>query len=228
MDIGRIAPTPKPEDLPLLKRSLPSAPDRNDDNDDSDNDYYPEYPRYVQPDKNSMEIANESSAKAIVTPAASVSSAIAIPAASDSSTITTPVVPLSGVEPAALGATTGTEATVDVIMSPSLTPSIPATNRIRSEDKVSLGDEESIPEAMGPQIADPATNTDEDMIPEAMGPQIALPTKDIDMGMNLANQDDPLEFASSYLMLYRVPNLEEFTTIQNLTSTIAAPTRPDD
>ena len=40
MDIGRTAPTPKPEDLPLLKRSPPYAPDGNDD-DDSDDDYYP-------------------------------------------------------------------------------------------------------------------------------------------------------------------------------------------
>ena len=222
MDIGRTAPTPKPEDLPLLKRSLPSAPDGNDDDDDSDDDYYPEYPGYVQPDKNSTEITNESSAEATVTPAASVSSAITIPAASDSSAITTPVTPLSGVEPAALGATTGTEAAVDVIMSSSLTPSIPATNRIRSEDEVSLGDEESIPETMGPQIVNPAMNTDEDTIPEAMGPQIPLPTEDTDMGTNLTNEDDPLEFASSHLMLYGVPNSEEFATIQNLTSTIAA------
>ena len=74
---------------------------------------------------------------------------------------------------------------------------------------------------MGPQIANPAMNTDKDMIPEAMGPQISLPTEDIDMGTNLANKDDPLEFASSHLMLYGVPNSEEFATIQNLTSTIA-------
>ena len=128
MDIGRTAPMPKPEDLPLLKRSLPSAPDGNNDDDDSDDDYYPEYPGYVQPDKNSMEITNESSAKVIVTPAASVSSTIAIPAASDSSVIMMPIAPLSGVEPAVLGVTMGTEAAVDVIMSSSLTPSIPATN----------------------------------------------------------------------------------------------------
>ena len=37
MDVGKKAPTPKPEDLPLLGGPPPSAPD---DDDDSDGDQY--------------------------------------------------------------------------------------------------------------------------------------------------------------------------------------------
>jgi len=38
-DVGRKAPAPKPEDLPLLKKILRTAPSDHDNSDSDDNDY---------------------------------------------------------------------------------------------------------------------------------------------------------------------------------------------
>lgn len=56
-----------------------------------------------------------------------------------------------------------------------------------------------------------------------MGPQI--PTLTFTVESEVMTQEDiipdPLEFASSYLMLYGVPTSENFTTVQALVSAIA-------
>ena len=55
-----------------------------------------------------------------------------------------------------------------------------------------------------------------------MGPQIPTPTVEADMDIDVGVVNDPLEFASSCLILYGVPTSEDFTSIQSLISTIAA------
>jgi hypothetical protein len=210
MDIGKKAPTPKPEDLSRLKGSPPPTPNDDDDDDGSDDDYYPTYRGHVQPDQDLEETVGEPSTSAISAPAAQNPSAIATPAAS-----------VLDIELAASGANTETKTVTDVIMSPLLITTIPALNRTRQEDEVSLGDDEFAPETMGPQILPSITDTDVGMIPEPMGPQIPILVEDTDTRMDVVDENDPLEFASSCLMLYGVPTSEEFTTIRNLISTIA-------
>jgi hypothetical protein len=205
-DVGRKAPTPKPEDLPYLGGSLPSPPGNNDD-DDSDDDHYPAYRGYVQPVQDSTETIDIPS-----------SSTIAVPAAQDTSAIASSIAPVS---PAALGATTETVTITDVSRTSTFTPTISTTSRKQSEDEVSLGDEESAPETKDPQIPTPTMIIDINVTPEAMGPQIPIVIEDTDMRTEVADENDPLEFASSYLMLYGVPTSEEFPTVQGLTSTIA-------
>ena len=55
-----------------------------------------------------------------------------------------------------------------------------------------------------------------------MGPQIAVPATDLDVRMSDEITEDPLEFASSHLMLYGIPTSEDFSTVQTLVNTIAS------
>lgn len=45
---------------------------------------------------------------------------------------------------------------------------------------------------------------------------------DTDFRMGDMTIKDPLEFASSHLMLYKIPTSEDFITVQNLVTTIAS------
>ena len=144
MDGGRKAPTPRPEDLPLLKRPSSSAP--NDDNDDSDGDQYPEYRGYILPKQSSAILPNEST---IDEPAAQ------IPVSEPAPILNRPIESMTAKpaaqnqlsEPAASGTNARTELNAMETISLPLTPLSPMTHRARSEDEVSLGD---VPEPMGP------------------------------------------------------------------------------
>ena len=74
----------------------------------------------------------------------------------------------------------------------------------RSEDEVSLGDEDPVEEAMGPQI--PAE----------------LPVEDVVMRESVAVVEDPLEFATSCLMIYGILLSVDFETMQTIVTNLAA------
>ena len=198
-DVNKVAPTLKPEDLPLLKKSPP--PTSNDD-DDSDDDHYPEYRGYVPPSQDPPVTHKESDESATIEPAAQVSTSEpspSVPNQPGESATTMPAAQASLSESAASGTSMGAELST---METAATPLIPSSfipNRMRSEDEVSLGED-----------------------PEPMGPQITIPATDIDVRMDDAPLEDPLEFASSYLMLYGVPSSEDFTTVQTLITSIAS------
>ena len=111
----------------------------------------------------------------------------------------TPAAQILVPDPAAIGTTMRTEPSTMETTNHPHTPLIPMTNQVRSEDKVLLGDN-----------------------PRPMGPQIPIPTTDTDFRMGDTTIEDPLEFASSYLMLYRISTSEDFITVQNLVTTIAS------
>ena len=195
MDVGKKAPTPKPEDLPLLGRPPPSAPD---DDDDSDSDQYPEYRGYVPPKSNSTRDAYEPDESAIAEPTAPVQVQASEPTTStldesDKSATAEPAAQTSISEPTASGANTRTESSPMEAVNSLFVPPLPMTNLTRSEDEVSLGED-----------------------PEPMGPQIAAPAMDLDVRMSNEIVEDPLEFASSHLMLYGIPTSEDFSTVQTL------------
>ena len=192
MDIGKEAPTLRPEDLPLLGGPPPSAPD---DDDDSDGNQYPEYRGYIPPKPNSMIIPD------VAKPTAPVSEAepsTSVPDESDKSATTKPTAQVSVLEPTALGMDTRTElSTMEMINAPLNLPP-PTMNQTRSEDEVSLGDDL-----------------------EPMGPQISVPATDPDIRMSDTAMEDRLEFALSHLMLYGIPSSEDFAAVQTLVTTIA-------
>ncbi|EDR14504.1 uncharacterized protein LACBIDRAFT_305160 [Laccaria bicolor S238N-H82] len=115
-----------------------------------------------------------------------------------------PATPSVQTEPAALGATSSSG--VNPIESHQIPPPLPvqAVNHARNEDEVSIGDEDLIHEAMGPQI-----------------PPLTF-TVDSEIRTEEAPAADPFKFASSFLMLYGISTLEGFSTIQNLITSIAA------
>ena len=86
--------------------------------------------------------------------------------------------------------------------SPVLSPVIPSQPR-RVEDEVSLGEEDPEEETMGPQI--PAE----------------LPMEDVVMGESVGVAEDLLEFATSCLMIYRIPLTVDFRTVQTIVSNLA-------
>ena len=90
----------------------------------------------------------------------------------------------------------------DVSPLPVLPPIVPSQSR-RSEDEVSLGDKDPVDEAMGPQIS------------------VELPMEDVVMRESVAVTEDPLEFATSCLMLYGIPLSESFESVQNIVSDLA-------
>ena len=199
MDVGKKAPTPKPEDLPLLGRPPPSAPD---DDDDSDGDQYPEYRGYVPPKSSSTIDPHEPDKSAIAEPAAPVQASEPTTSTLDESgksATAEPAAQTSISEPAASGANTRTESSPMEAVDSLFVPPLPTTNLTRSEDEVSLGED-----------------------PEPMGPQIAVPATDLDVRMSDEIAEDPLEFASSHLMLYGIPTSEDFSTVQTLVNTIAS------
>ena len=71
------------------------------------------------------------------------------------------------------------------------------------EDEVSLGDEDPVNKAMGPQIS------------------VELPVEDVIMRISVAVTEDPLEFATLCLMIYGIPLLESLESIQNIVSDLA-------
>ena len=106
-------------------------------------------------------------------------------------------------ETAATGTTTSPLIVMeDINPSPVLPPIIPSQPR-RSEDKVSLGDEDPVEETMGPQI--PAELLVEDVI----------------MREGMAVAEDSLEFTTSCLMIYGIPLLVDFRTVQTIVSSLA-------
>lgn len=111
----------------------------------------------------------------------------------------TPAAQILVPEPAAIGATMRIEPSMTETTNHPHTPLVPRSNQGQSKDKVSLGDN-----------------------PEPMGPQIPIPMTDTDFRMGDKTIKDSLEFASSYLMLYGIPTSEDFTTVQNLVTTIAS------
>ena len=127
MDVGKKAPTPKPEDLPLLGRSPPSAPD---DDDDSDSDQYPEYRGYVPPKSNSTRDAYEPDKSAIAEPAAPVQ--VSEPTTStldesNKSATAEPAAQTSTSEPAASGANMRTELSPMEAVNSLFVPPLPTT-----------------------------------------------------------------------------------------------------
>ena len=189
MDVGKKAPTPRPKDLPLLK--MPSSSALNDDDDDdSDGNQYPEYRGYAPPKQNPAILPDKST---IDEPAAQISvsepSAL-IPDEPVESETAKPTAQNPSSEPAASGVNARTKLNAMETISSPLTPLSPMTNRARSEDEVSLGD-----------------------VPEPMGPQISVPATDQDIRMSDTIAEDPLEFATSYLMLHSIPAAEDFTTV---------------
>ena len=114
-----------------------------------------------------------------------------------------PTAPIMEPETAATGATTSSSIVMeDMNPSPVLSPAIPSQPR-RAEDEVSLGDEDPEEETMGPQI--PAE----------------LPVEDVVMGESVAVAEDPLEFATSCLMIYGIPLTVDFGTVQTIVSDLA-------
>ena len=200
MDVGKEAPTLRPEDLPLLGGPPTSAPDDNNNN--SDGDQYPEYRGYVPPKLSLTIIPNEPDKSTIAKPTALVSEvepSTSVPDESDKSATTKPTAQVSVSEPAALSADTRTElSTMQTTNTPLILPP-PTTNQTCSEDEVFLGDD-----------------------PEPMGPQISVPATDLDIRMSDTAMEDPLEFASSHLMLYGIPASEEFSAVRTLVTTIAS------
>ena len=198
MDVSKKAPTPRPEDLPLLKRPSSSAPN-DDDDDDSDGDQYPKDRGYVPPKQNSAILPDKS---AIDKPAAQVSvsePSAPIPDEPIESTTAKPAAQNPSSEPTASGTNARTKLNAMEMISSPFTPLSPTTNQACSEDEVSLGD-----------------------VPEPMGSQISVPETDQDIRMSDTIAEDPLEFATSYLMLYSIPATEDFTTVQSLVTTIAS------
>ena len=127
MDVSKKAPTPRPKDLPLLKRPSSSALNDNDDN-DSDGDQYPEYRGYVPPKQNSAILPDES---VIDEPAAQVSvsePSAPIPDEPVESTTAKPAAKNPSPEPAASGANARTELNAMETISSPLTPLSPTTN----------------------------------------------------------------------------------------------------
>ena len=119
------------------------------------------------------------------------------------STTTIPAAPVMGTETAASGADTDPLIVMeDVSPLPVLPPIVPSQSK-RSEDKVSLGDEDPVDQAMRPHIS------------------VELPMEDVVMKESVAVTEDPLEFATSCLMLYGIPLLESFKSIQNIVSDLA-------
>ena len=180
-DIRREAPIPKPEELPLIRGPIPPAPG-NDDDDDDDDDYYPSYDFGTQSVKNDEAVSEQAPKSAIINPAA----------------------PVREPEPAATGVTTSSLIVMGNTSSPPVMPLIIPSEPKRSEDEVSLGDEDPVEEAMGPQI--PAE----------------LPVEDVVMRESVAVVEDPLEFATSCLMIYGIPLTVDFETMQTIVANLAA------
>ena len=200
MDVGKVAPTPNPENLLRLGRSPPTTPNNN--NDSSDGDHYPEYRGYVPPKRSPTVIPNDLDKSTTTEPAAQASTSEPIALTLNEpieSAMITPAAQILVPEPAAIGATTRTKPSMMETTNHPHTPLIPRSNQVQSEDEVSLGDD-----------------------PEPMGPQIPIPTTDTDFRMGDTTIKDPLEFASSYLMLYGIPTSEDFTAVQNLVTTIVS------
>ncbi|EDQ99322.1 uncharacterized protein LACBIDRAFT_335126 [Laccaria bicolor S238N-H82] len=127
------------------------------------------------------------------------------------SVTTTPAAQITGIEPtvqaieiqpAAIGATSGVgEATTEpASIDPNL--SLPKTNQMQEDDEISWGDDEHNHDAMGPQI-----------------PPLTF-TVDSEINMEAVTPADPLEFASSFLMLYGILTSEEFPVIQDMIMSI--------
>ena len=170
MDVGKEAPTPRLEDLPLLGRPPPSAPDNNND---SDGNQYPKYRGYVPPKPSLMITPDESMIAKPTAPVSEAEPSTSVPDESDKSTTTKSAAQVSVLEPAALGANTRTDlSAMETINAPLILPP-PTTSQTCSEDEVSLGDNL-----------------------ELMGPQISVPVTDPDIRMNDIAMEDPLEFAS--------------------------------
>ncbi|EDR06693.1 uncharacterized protein LACBIDRAFT_328613 [Laccaria bicolor S238N-H82] len=198
-DVGKVAPVPRPEDLPRLNETPRPPPDNDSDSDDS---YYPDLDFLRQSVQNKATSSKVTSESAIPTPAAQVVEARApLPAQIVESP---PVTPSVRTEPAALGTTV--ELRVNLSEPTRIPPPlpVPVTNCTQNEDEISLGDEDSIHEAMGPQI-----------------PPLTF-TVDSEIRMEEAPVTDPLEFASAFLMLYGLPSSEGFSTTQSLITSIAA------
>ena len=105
-DIRKIAPTPKPEELPLIQGPIPPAP--GDDNDDSDDHYYPDFDFRNQPAENAETIEGQMIKSVMSNPAA----------------------PIMEPETAATGTTTSSLIVMeDVNPSPILSPVIPSQLR---------------------------------------------------------------------------------------------------
>ncbi|EDR09760.1 uncharacterized protein LACBIDRAFT_317869 [Laccaria bicolor S238N-H82] len=128
------------------------------------------------------------------------------------SATTTPAAQITGIEPAvqaieiqpaAIGATSGVgEATTEpASIDPNL--SLSKTNHMQEDDEISWGDDEHNHDVMGLQIPPLSFTVDSEINTEAVTPA------------------DPLEFASSFLMLYGIPTSEEFPVIQDMITSIA-------
>ena len=179
-DIGRVAPTPRPEDLPLLGE--PPKPDAGDDSDDDDDDYYPDPDFKILPAKNSEPSLDTTTESAKLVPAA----------------------PVPELRPAALGTNIIPEVVMEEPIQIPEPPIVTPESQERMEDEVSLGEEDSGNEAMGPQI--PTTPLYEEPVTR----------------MEETIMEDPLEFATSHLMIYGVPTSEGFASIQTLVANIAS------
>ena len=119
------------------------------------------------------------------------------------SVTTIPAAPVMGTETAASGVTTDPLIVMeDISPLPVLPPIVPSQSK-RSEDEVSLGDEDPVDEAMDPQIS------------------VELPVEDVVMRESIAVTEDPLEFMISCLMIYGIPLSESFESIQNIVSDLA-------
>ena len=69
-DIRRIASTPKPEELPLIRGPIPPAP--GDDDDDSEDDYYPDFDFGNQPAENAETIEGQTIKSTTINPTAPI------------------------------------------------------------------------------------------------------------------------------------------------------------
>jgi len=119
------------------------------------------------------------------------------------SVIDTPAAPVLDLELAAFDATEGPETVIGDTSHLVVVPSSITQRREKSENEVLLADEDSAEEAMGPQI-----------------PTMSL-VEDPEIGRTETAMIDPLEFALSYLILYRVLLSEEFVSVQTLVTGIA-------
>ena len=223
-DIGRVAPTPRPEDLPSL-RDPPRPP--SDYDSDSDDDHYPDFDYKDQPMKETEAEDSEriksatiplAALDAVSNPAAIGANGDLVPSTDDqpmkeaeaeaserNKSVAIPPAALDTVSnPAAVGANEESMSNTNESNRPSIAPIVASSARKKAEDEVSLGDEDSAGEAMGPQIP------------------INFPGDDsMDMRTGAA-PEDPLEFASSYLSLYGLPLAQDFATVQALVVDIAA------
>lgn len=177
-DVGREAPVPRPEELPLLRRSPHPEPD---DDSDSDDDYYPR-PNDVDLLRKDSERTQEELLQSATMPAA----------------------PIPELVPAATGAIVNSAINITRSDSSPIPSHVAPVEREKSEDEVSLGDEDSAGEAMGPQI-----------------PMI-LPIEAPEARTDETLTEDPLEFASPYLMIYGIPLTEGFASIQSLITSMAS------